>query len=92
MKKNRLSRINKILEMPSEVVSQIPKITNLGFKKMMIENYKSILEYQEIFIRISTIIGIININGINMKMEEMTKDDIIIEGEIDSIDFEKIED
>ena len=78
--------------MPSEVVSQIPKITNLGFKRMMIENYKSILEYQDFFIRISTIIGIININGINMKMEEMTKDDIIIEGEIDSIDFEKIED
>ena len=92
MKKNKLSRINKILEMPSEITSSIPKITNLGFKKMMIENYKNILEYQDFFIRINTSIGIININGIGMKMEEMTKDDIIIEGEIDSIDFEKIED
>lgn len=91
LKKNKLSRINKILEMPSEIVSSIPKITNLGFNKMMIENYKSILEYQDFFIRISTTIGIININGIGMKMEEMTKDDIIVEGEIDSIDFEKIE-
>ncbi len=92
MKKNKLSRINKILEMPSEIISSVPKITNLGFKKMMIENYKNILEYQDFFIRINTSIGIININGIGMKMEEMTKDDIIIEGEIDSIDFEKIED
>ena len=92
MKKNKLSRINKILEMPSEITSSIPKITNLGFKKMMIENYKNILEYQDFFIRINTSIGIININGIGMKMEEMTKDDVIIEGEIDSIDFEKIED
>ena len=92
MKKNKLSIINKILEMPSEITSSIPKITNLGFKKMMIENYKNILEYQDFFIRINTSIGIININGIGMKMEEMTKDDIIIEGEIDSIDFEKIED
>lgn len=78
--------------MPSEITSSVPKITNLGFKKMMIENYKNILEYQDLFIRINTSIGIININGIGMKMEEMTKDDIIIEGEIDSIDFEKIED
>lgn len=92
MKKNKLSKINKILEMPSEITSSVPKITNLGFKKMMIENYKNILEYQDFFIRINTSIGIININGIGMKMEEMTKDDIIIEGEIDSIDFEKIED
>ena len=58
---------------------------------MMIENYKTILEYQDFFIRINTSIGIININGLNMKMQEMNKDDIVIEGDIDSIDFEKIE-
>ena len=58
---------------------------------MVIENYKNILEYQEIFIRINTAIGIININGLRMKMSEMTKDDIVIEGEIDNIDFEKIQ-
>ena len=91
MKKNKLSRLNKILEMPSEITSQIPRVTNLGFKKMMIENYKNILEYQDFFIRINTCIGIININGLGMKMEEMTKDDIVIEGDIDSVDFEKIE-
>ena len=49
MKKNKLSRLNKILEMPSEITSQIPRVTNLGFKKMMIENYKNILEYQDFF-------------------------------------------
>lgn len=91
MKKNKLSKLNRILEMPSEITSSVPRITNLGFKKMMIENYKNILEYQDFFIRINTSIGIININGLQMKMEEMTEDDIIIEGEIDSIDFEKIE-
>ena len=53
--------------------------------------YRNILEYQDFFIRINTCIGIININGFGMKMEEMTKDDIVIEGEIDSVDFEKIE-
>lgn len=91
MKKNKLNRINKLLEVPSEAFLQIPKLTNLGFNKMMIENYKNILEYQDFFIRINTTIGIISINGINMKMEEMTKDDLIVEGEIESIDFEKIE-
>lgn len=91
MKKNKLSKLNRMLEIPIEVTSTIPRLTNLGFKKLVIENYKNILEYQDFFIRINTSIGIININGYGLKMEEMTKDDIVIEGEIESVDFEKIE-
>lgn len=91
MRKGRLARINRALEIPEEIISTIPKITSLGFSKLRIENYKNILEYQDIFIRINTSIGIININGLNLKMEEMTTDDIIIEGRIESIDFEEIE-
>lgn len=91
MKKNKLSKLNRMLEIPIEVTSTIPRLTNLGFKKLVMENYKNILEYQDFFIRINTSIGIININGYGLKMEEMTKDDIVIEGEIESVDFEKIE-
>lgn len=40
----------------------------MGFNKMLIENYKMILEYQDFFIRISTQIGIININGFDLKL------------------------
>ena len=58
---------------------------------MLIENYKVILEYQDFYIRINTYIGIININGFNLKLSEMTSDDIMISGDIDSIDFEKTE-
>ena len=69
----------------------MPKVTTLGFNKLLIENYKNILEYQDIFIRINTSIGVINISGIDLKMEEMTVDDIIIEGIIDTIEFEELE-
>ena len=91
MKKNRLIRLSKVLEMPEEIISTVPKVTTLGFEKLLVENYKNILEYQEFFIRINTSIGIININGLGLKMGEMTTDDIVIEGKIDSIDFEEIE-
>lgn len=91
MKKNKFSRINKALEIPEEITSTVPKITNLGFNKLLIENYKNILEYQDFFIRISTSIGIININGFELNMQEMTTDDIVINGKIESIDFEEIE-
>lgn len=86
------NRINKILEVPQEIYSNTPKITVVGFEKMLIENYKAILEYQDFYIRLSTDIGILNINGFELNLTEMTTDDLLIDGKIDSIDFEAIED
>ena len=88
-KSGRLIRkIDNILEIPKEITSQIPRITILGFEELLIENYKGIIEYEEFFIKISTFIGNININGFNLSLNQMTEDDIIIKGKIDSIDFE----
>ena len=89
--KNRFSKINEFLEMPEEITTNKPKITLLGFEELVIENYKNILEYEEIFIKINTHIGAININGFNLKLIQMNKEDIMIKGKIDSIDFEEIE-
>lgn len=83
------SRISKFLEIPKEVVSNIPKITIVGFEEILIENFKGILEYEDFFVRVSTSIGIININGFNLKLNQMTDDDIEVTGKIENIDFEK---
>lgn len=91
-KAKRINRINKLLEIPEEISSNEPKITIMGFNQMLIENYKGILEYQEFFIRINTYTGIININGFQLSLNEMTGDDIMVTGKIDSIDFESMQD
>ena len=91
-KARRINKINKLLEMPEEISSNEPKITIMGFNQMLIENYKGILEYQEFFIRINTYTGIININGFNLSLNEMTGDDIMVTGKIDSVDFESMQD
>mgnify|MGYP001623654871 CR=1 FL=1 len=90
MKKKKMERLEKILEIPQEVYSNVPKIVITGFDEMMIENFKAILEYEEFYIRISTYIGIININGYDLKLENMTNDDIKIIGKIESFDIERI--
>lgn len=86
-KKNRL---NDILEIPKEVYSNIPNFIITGFEEIIIENYKGILEYEDYYIRINTFIGIVNINGINLKLEKMTEDNIKITGKIESIDIERM--
>lgn len=80
--------VSKFLEIPREVISNIPKITVTGFDEVLIENFKGILEYEDYFTRISTNIGIININGFNLKLNQMTDDDILVSGRIESLDFE----
>ena len=93
MKKKRKeeSALNRILEVPKEISTNEPKITIAGFKKMLIENYKVILEYQDIYIRVKTYIGIVNINGFNLKLGEMTSDDIVKTGDVETVDFGKVE-
>lgn len=89
MKKNYYKKLDRILELPQEVYSNIPKIVITGFDEMIIENFKGILEYEEFFVKINTYIGIININGYNLNLENMTNDDIKVTGKIESLDIER---
>ena len=90
-RRQKQTRLERVLEIPKEISSSEPKITIIGFNEMLIENYKGILEYQEFDIRISTHIGILNNNGFNLNLTEMTSDDILITGKIETIDFEEIQ-
>ena len=90
--KNRsASVLDRILDVPQEVVTGLPKITILGFNEILIENYKGILEYEEFYIRVNTYIGVVNINGFNFNIKQMSDEDILITGQIDSIDIENDE-
>ena len=89
MKKKRL---DKILEIPQDIYTNVPKITITGFNEIILENYKGILEYEEFFASISTYIGVVNINGYNINLEKMTNDDIKITGKIESIELERTQD
>jgi len=87
-KKSR--KFDEIFEIPVELSTNEPKLTITGFERLLIENYKGILEYQDYFVRVNTHIGIININGFNLNLEEMTSDDLLVTGKIEGIDFEEI--
>ena len=75
-KRNYNNKIDRMLELPQEVYSNVPKIIITGFDEIIIENFKGILEYEEFFVRINTHIGLINVNGYGLSLENMTNDDI----------------
>ena len=84
-----LNKVNEILDLPKAVGTDIPKVTMLGFDEVLIENYKGILEYEEFFIRVCTYIGNININGFELKLNQITDESVSITGKIENLDFER---
>lgn len=80
-------KVARMLEIPEEIVSDRPKITTVGRKEVFIENYRGIIEFTNEIVRINSNYGIITITGKNMKIREITNEDIIITGDIDNIDY-----
>lgn len=82
-------KMTEILELPKEVVLNVPKMTMLGNGDLVIENYKGIIEYDNERIRVNTNAGIIKITGDRMTIKEITSEDIMVHGEITSLEFLK---
>lgn len=82
--KNQLS---SLLDVPPEVVSDLPKITMMGSRELQVENYKSLLEYTVEKIRINTVVGMLVIEGSNLEALKMTDELIQIKGKIMNISF-----
>ena len=82
-------KLTEILELPKEVVLNVPRMTMVGSGNLLIENYKGIIEYDDKRIRVNTGIGIIKILGARLVIKEITSEDIMIDGEIQSMEFLK---
>jgi len=87
MGKNIKKIFTKFLEVPKEVVVDLPVITMMGNEELNIENYKGVIEYSEERIRINTTKGVIKIEGRAMLLKQITDEDIQIIGTIIKIEF-----
>lgn len=77
--------------MPIEVTTSNPKITIMGFSELLIENFKGIIEYEDYLIKINTFIGIVIIEGDRLNLNQITENDVSVNGEIEKIYFEPAE-
>lgn len=86
----KVNKFAQMLDMPRELDKKQTKVTIISFDEILIENYKGIMEYEEFFVKINTEIGVININGFNLNLEQMTNEDVLVKGIINSIDLERV--
>lgn len=77
------------LELPQEVVSKSTKITAIQNNNVLIEGYKQIVDYYDDYIKIRANNIDILIDGKGLDIKEITDFDLVIEGCIYSINYQK---
>lgn len=87
IKKSVREKFAEMLELPKDLVLDRPRLTMIGSSDMMIENYKSLLEYGDDRMRINTGTGIIRITGSDLVIREISQDDIVVSGMVRSVEF-----
>ena len=84
---NLLDQISDRYGMPKDVTLGAPILTAMGRMELLVENYRGILEYTDLLIRIQTRIGQIKITGNKLQIEYYTNDEMKITGKITGIEY-----
>lgn len=91
MKEERIAKvkanISDALEIPKDILLDLPRITFVGNLQVSIENHKGIVEYSNENIRVKMKDGIIKVSGMDLAIKTIITEEIIISGKISSIDF-----
>ncbi|WP_366924128.1 sporulation protein YqfC [Metallumcola ferriviriculae] len=78
-----------ILELPKEVLLDLPSLTLIGTMQVHLETHKGIVEFTAERVRINTQEGILEINGKGLFLRIITHQEIVIDGEISALSYHK---
>ena len=79
--------MSEALELPKDIVMDLPKITVIGNIELSLLNHKGIVEYTQNVIRINTNSGVVKITGEELVIKTILTEEIIVTGLIDNIEF-----
>ncbi len=76
-----------LLEIPKDLVLDIPKITLIGKGELYLENHRGIIEYSSQRLRINLSRGFLEILGDQLEIKALLPDELKIEGDISACRF-----
>lgn len=79
------SAFANVLEIPTDIALNLPRITMIGNLQMVIENHKGIMEYTNNRIRVLVSRGYLEIEGSNLVLRNIQIDEMVINGEIEQV-------
>ena len=79
--------LSEALELPIDIMMDLPKLTVVGNMEASLLNDKGIIEYTKEIIRINTKSGVFKIVGENLEIKTIFSEEIIIIGLIENIEI-----
>ena len=86
-KEKRAHGIAEALDLPLDVVCDIPRSEIMGNSQICIENIRGVLDYNENCIKVNTTVGILKIDGDELLIDNISEESIFIKGRIIRIEF-----
>lgn len=84
-------KINKVvtefLEIPKDLVLDLPKVTMVGRNELYLENHRGIIEFSSNRLRINLSRGYLEIEGDKLEIKNLMPDEMAISGEIYSVKY-----
>lgn len=87
-KKKWPENLADFFELPKELLLNLPRMTLAGNIQLHLENYGGIIEYSAELLRLKIKGGEIIIEGKNLAIKHFAGEEIFIEGEIRSLEFQ----
>lgn len=79
----------ELTDIPLYMQKNVSRITIIGASNIFIEQYESVIDYFNHYIRIKCFDIEVIVEGKNLNIDEINKDELIIKGDIDSLRYKK---
>jgi len=79
--------VSSVLDLPKEIVLNLPLVTLVGNEDLSIENYKGVIEFTDEKVRLSSSAGIIKIEGKGLYLKKITAENILLGGKIIKFEY-----
>jgi len=76
-----------LLEIPGDLVLDMPRLTITGRNELYLENHKGIIEYSTVRMRINLSRGFLEIIGDNLEIQALMPEEMRVLGDITSIKY-----
>jgi sporulation protein YqfC len=87
-RKGNLQSLAGLLDIPQDIVMDLPRITMLGNKQLLIENHKGIIEYTPSIVRIKLSQGELMIYGEALTLGNLQAEQILVEGVVQEVKYD----
>jgi len=78
-----------LLDLPQDVVQDLPRITMIGNVQLYIENHRGVLHFSPDRLKLALMKGSLEIRGKDLVIRAILTEEVFIEGTIDDIQYGK---